>query len=145
MYSSILVAVDPSPARYSAIRTAGVMARLTGAEVHVVHIAATAIAWDTVVRVEEEPEAREILEEALAALREAGVKADGELTHAATEQIPAAINQAASRFRADLLVLGPHHRGSVAALFNPRVSDAVAHASRVAVLLAPETPPTDEG
>ncbi|MGW0818532.1 universal stress protein [Streptomyces viridiviolaceus] len=145
MFRSILVAVDPSPARHSALRTAGEMARLTGAEVHVVHIAATAIAWDTVVRVEEEPEAREILEEALAVLREAGVKADGELMHAATEQIPGTIAQAARQYQADLLVLGPHHRGTLAAFFNPRVSDAVAHASRVAVLLAPEAPETDEG
>ncbi|MFF8883935.1 universal stress protein [Streptomyces flaveolus] len=145
MFRSILVAVDPSPTRHSAVRTAGEMARLTGAEVHVVHIAVTAIAWDTAVRVEEEPEAREILEEALAALREAGVKADGELMHAATEQVPGAIAQAARQYRADLLVLGPHHRGTLAAFFNPRVSDAVAHASRVAVLFAPEALETNEG
>jgi nucleotide-binding universal stress UspA family protein len=144
MFHSILVAIDRSPARDSAVRMAGDMARLTGGKVHVVHVAASAIAWGSVVRVEEESEAQDILEEALATLREMGVGAGGELMDAVTEQIPSAISQVAEQYDADLLVLGPHHRGPLAAFFNPRVSDAVAHASPVAVLLAPDDPGADQ-
>ncbi|MDF6046220.1 universal stress protein [Streptomyces sp. JH14] len=145
MFHTILVAVDPSPARHSAIRMAAEMARLTGAKVHVVHIAATMLAWDTVVPVEEQSEAEEVLREALATLREEGVGAQGEVINALTGRIPAAILQAAREQQADLLVLSPHHRGAVAAFFNPRVSDAVAHAGQLAVLLAPEGPVPSEG
>ncbi|MFE9356252.1 universal stress protein [Streptomyces olivaceoviridis] len=48
-----------------------------------------------------------------------------------------AVSDAAARFKADLLVVSPHHRGALAALFNPRSSDAIAHASGIPVLLAP--------
>ncbi|WP_328885773.1 universal stress protein [Streptomyces sp. NBC_00316] len=144
MFHTILVAVDPSPARHSAIRMAADMARLTGAKVHVIHIAATMVAWDTAVPVEEQSEAEEVLREALATLREEGVAAQGDVISAVTGQIPAAILQAAREQQADLLVLSPHHRGAVAAFFNPRVSDAVAHASDLAVLLAPEGPVPSE-
>lgn len=138
MFHTILVAVDPSPARHSAIRVAGDMARLTGAKVHVVHVAASMAAWDVVVPLEEQSEAEDVLLEALVLLREAGVGAQGEVIHAMTPQVPSAIFQTARAHQADLLVLSPHHRGAAAAFFSPRVSDAVAHRSEVAVLLAPE-------
>ncbi|MET7861400.1 universal stress protein [Streptomyces sp. NPDC005318] len=144
MFHTILVAVDPSPARHSAIRMTADMARLTGAKVHVIHIAATMVAWDTVVPVEEQSEAEEVLREALATLREEGAAAQGDVISAVTGQIPAAILQTAREQQADLLVLSPHHRGAFAAFFNPRVSDAVTHASHLAVLLAPEGPVPSE-
>ncbi|MEU6657522.1 universal stress protein [Streptomyces sp. NPDC046821] len=114
------------------------MARLTGAKVHIVHVAESAIAWDTVVRIEEDDAAGEILGEALAMVRDMGVAATGEVFPVAPAQVPRAISRAAEDVGADLIVLGPHHRGSVAAFFSPRVSDAVSHTSRIAVLLAPE-------
>ncbi|MFD4973251.1 universal stress protein [Streptomyces sp. NPDC058424] len=144
MFKSILVAVDPSPARHCAVRTAGELARLTGAEVHVVHVAASTIAWDTVVPLEEYPEADEILKDVLGGLREMGVAARGVTVDAMTRQIPSVISLAVKEAGADLVVLSPHHRGAVAAFFNPRVSDAVSHTSPVAVLLAPEAGP-DQG
>ncbi|MBU3866922.1 universal stress protein [Streptomyces sp. 4503] len=142
MFRNIVVAVDQSRSRHSALRAAGEMARLTGAKVQVVHVAASAIAWNSVVRLEEDVEADETLKEALAALREMGIGADGETVRAMDRQVPHVIAQFTERVGADLLVLGPHHRGAVAAFFNPRVSDAAAHATRIAVLLAPE-PGTD--
>ncbi|MEU6009675.1 universal stress protein [Streptomyces sp. NPDC047453] len=141
MYRSIVVAVDPSPARHRALRAAGDLARLTGAEVHVVHVAATTVAWDTVVTLEADREAEAIVEEALGALRAMGVGAHGEAVRAMDREIAGVISRTAAAAEADLIVLGPHHRGAVAAFISPRVSDAVAHAGRVSVLLVPEAGP----
>ncbi|WP_431961591.1 universal stress protein [Actinacidiphila sp. bgisy160] len=140
MYQRILVAVDSSPSRQTVLRTAGDMARLTGAAVHVVHVLASTVAFDTVMDLEEDSAAGAVVDEAVATLRGMGVEeADGELVRdVTTQEVARAISAAAEQFKADLLVLSPHHRGSFAALFNPRVSDAVAHTSRIAVLLVPE-------
>ncbi|MFF7209691.1 universal stress protein [Streptomyces sp. NPDC008238] len=142
MYQRILVAVDSNPSSRAALRTAGDMARLTGAAVHVVHVLASTVAFDTVMNLEEDSDAGAVVDEAVATLRGMGVEeADGEVVRdVTTQEVAAAISGAAEQFTADLLVLSPHHRGSVAAFFNPRVSDAVAHASRIAVLLVPEEP-----
>ncbi|KOV92100.1 universal stress protein [Streptomyces sp. MC1] len=140
MFKRILVAVDPSPSRHTSTRMAGDMARLTGASVHVLHVITATATFDTVVRLEDDAEAKAILDEAVTALRDEGVEADGTLANGLLNEVPAAITAAAERFRADLIVLSPHHRGAIAALFNPRVSDAVTHASTTAILLAPEGP-----
>ncbi|GAA2219544.1 universal stress protein [Streptomyces nogalater] len=138
MFQRILVAVDPSPARHSVIRLAGDMARLTGAKVRVLHIAPSTATMAAVVSLEDDSEAKAILDEAVAGLRDAGVGADGTVVGALTTQIATTISSAAAEWQADLLILSPHHRGSLEALVHPRVSDAVAHSSRIAVLLAPE-------
>ncbi|GHB17572.1 universal stress protein [Streptomyces viridiviolaceus] len=138
MFQRILVAVDPSPARHSVIGLAGDMARLTGAKVSVLHVAPSTATIAAVVSLEDDAEAKGILDEALARLRDAGVEAEGTVVDALTTQIATTISSAAEEWEADLLILSPHHRGSLEALINPRVSDAVAHTSRIAVLLAPE-------
>ncbi|MFJ9539730.1 universal stress protein [Streptomyces sp. NPDC101225] len=142
MFQRILVAVDPSPARYSAVRLAGEMAALSGAEVRVLHVVASAASVATVLPLEDDTEAKALLDEAVTILRDKGLKTEGVLARGLTAQIATAISESAEDFAADLIVLSPHHRGFVEALFNPRVSDAVAHASRTALLLAPEEEPT---
>ncbi|GGN21542.1 universal stress protein [Streptomyces fuscichromogenes] len=138
VFQRILVAVDPGPARHSAVRLAGELAQLTNAEVRVVHVIATAASIAAVVPLEEDTEARAVLDEALTVLRDQGVKAEGTLVRGLTTQVASAIAETAEEFAADLIVLSPHHRGSVEALFDPRVSDAVAHRTNTAILLAPE-------
>jgi nucleotide-binding universal stress UspA family protein len=138
MFQRILVAVDPSPARHSAVRLAGEMAGAAGADVRVLHVAASAVNLATVVRLENDAQAQAVLDESVAALRDRGIKADGTLASALTTQIADTISATAEEFGADLIVLSPHHRSALKALFDPRVSDAVAHASRTAILLAPE-------
>ncbi|MEU6538369.1 universal stress protein [Streptomyces sp. NPDC047000] len=140
MFQRILVAVDPSPARHSAVRLAGEMAQVGGADVRVLHVAASAVNIAAVVQLENETQAQAVLDEAVTALRDKGIKTEGTLVSALTTQIAATISETAAEFGADLIVLSPHHRGTLEALFNPRVSDAVAHTSRTAVLLAPEEP-----
>ncbi|MGW3449379.1 universal stress protein [Streptomyces sp. NPDC001076] len=138
VFQRILVAVDPSPARRSAVRLAGELARLTDAEVRVVHVIASAASVAAIVPLEEDAEAKAVLDEALTALRDQGVKAEGTLVRGLTTQVATTIADTAEEFAADLIVLSPHHRSSVEALFDPRVSDAVAHRTNTAILLAPE-------
>lgn len=140
MYQRILVAVDSNTSSRPALRTAGDLARWTGAAVHVVHVLASTVTFDTVLPLEGDSDAGAVVEEAVATLRGMGVEeADGEIVRdVTTQEVVGAISGAAEQFGADLLVLSPHHRGSVAAFFNPRVSDAIAHTSRIAVLLVPE-------
>ncbi|MGW7547312.1 universal stress protein [Streptomyces sp. NPDC054770] len=140
VFQRILVAVDPGPARGSAVRLAGELAQLTNAEVRVVHVIATAASIAAVVPLEEDAEAKAVLDEALTVLRDQGVKAEGTLVRGLTTQVASAIAETAEEFGADLIVLSPHHRSSVEALFDPRVSDAVAHRTNTAILLAPEVP-----
>ncbi|MFB7494368.1 universal stress protein [Streptomyces sp. NPDC056161] len=138
MFHRILVAVDASPNRHAALRLAGELAGLTGAKVNVLHMAASEATLAAVVPLEDEAEAKAVLDESVAELRDAGVDAQGTLAVGLTTQIAPTIAGTAEDFEADLLILSPHHRGSLDALFNPRVSDAVAHASRTPILLVPE-------
>ncbi|MFE6894418.1 universal stress protein [Streptomyces sp. NPDC057694] len=137
MFQRILVAVDPSPAHDSAVRLAGELAQAAGAQVRVLHVATTMIAGDTAVRLEDDDAAQGVVDDAIAVLLGMGVDAEGELRRGLSQQVAQEVSAAAEQFGADLLVVSPHHRGSFAALLNPRVSDAVAHTSRIAVLLAP--------
>ncbi|MFB0619584.1 universal stress protein [Streptomyces sp. AGS-58] len=137
MFQRILVAVDSSPARRSAVRLAGDMARLTGAKVTVLHVAVSVADLTAVVPLEDDAEAKAVLDEAVTALRDAGIDAEGAVVSALNTQIATTISSAAEAYLADLLVLGPHHHGLLETLFSPRVSDAVVHAGRTAVLLAP--------
>ncbi|GHF37184.1 universal stress protein [Streptomyces griseosporeus] len=143
MFQRILVAVDASPARHSVIDLAGDMARLAGAEVRVVHVAPTTATLAAVVSLEDDDTAEDILDEALTRLRAAGVTVEGTAVRAFTTQIATTISSAAEDWGADLLVLSPHHRGALEALVHPRISDAVAHTGRIAVLLAPDHGPGD--
>ncbi|MCX5000400.1 universal stress protein [Streptomyces longwoodensis] len=138
MFQRILLAVDSGPARRPVVRLAGDLARLTGARARVVHVAASSATLAAVVPLEDDAEAKLVLDEAVTSLRDAGVEADGVVARALTTQIAAAVSAAAEEWNADLIVLSPHHRGALEALISPRVSDAVAHSTRAAVLLAPE-------
>ncbi|MEU7103181.1 universal stress protein [Streptomyces longwoodensis] len=138
MFQRILLAVDSGPAGRPVVRLAGDLARLTGARARVVHIAASSATLAAVVPLEDDAEAKLVLDEAVTSLRNAGVEADGVVARALTTQIAAAVSAAAEEWNADLIVLSPHHRGALEALISPRVSDAVAHSTRAAVLLAPE-------
>ncbi|MFK4148882.1 universal stress protein [Streptomyces sp. NPDC004065] len=136
MFHRILVAVDGSPAARGAVRTTAELASMTGAKVRVLHIDPSEVVYDTVVGLEDDSTAHQVLDSAVALLRGAGVETDGELLDGLVPDVAAAVHRAAEDFDADLVVVSPHHRGRLAAWLSPSVSDAVAHSSRVAVLLA---------
>ncbi|MEV5759574.1 universal stress protein [Streptomyces tendae] len=142
MFERILVAVDSSPTRLSSVRSTAALARLTGARVRVLHVAASAATLAAVVSLEDDTEAQSVLDEAVGLLRRSGVETEGVMVHALTTQIPGVISETAADWHADLLVLTPHHRDVLGALLDPRVSDAVVRKGRTSVLLVPEN---DEG
>lgn len=137
MFHRILVAVDGSTAGRGAVETTAELASLTGATVRVLHIDTSDVVYDTVVPLEDDPAAHRTVRNALSALRQAGVEADGELLDGLVSDVAPAVEDAARRFGADLIVVGPHHRRRLAAWFTPSVSDAIARTSEIAVLLAP--------
>ncbi|GAA4623766.1 universal stress protein [Actinoallomurus vinaceus] len=138
MFQRILLAVGFSDARAHTLDAVATLAQRFGSSVHVVHIAPIAVMATAVVAIEEDDDARRMLDESVKTLLDAGVQADGELLGGLRNEVPAAISAAAERVGADLLVLSPHHRGAVAAWFDPSVSDAVSHAARVPILLIPD-------
>ncbi|GAA5030703.1 universal stress protein [Streptomyces siamensis] len=137
MFDRILVAVDGTAACHSAVETTAELASLTGATVRVLHVDTSDVVYDTVVELEDDPTAHRTLQDAVSALQQAGVEADGELLDGLVSDVAPAIEEAAQRFDADLIVVSPHHRGRLASWFTPSVSDAIAHSSGTAVLLAP--------
>lgn len=97
-----------------------------------------------VVPLEEDTEAEAVLDEAVTALRDNGIDAEGTVVIALTTRMADTISTAAGEYQADLLVLNSHQPRRLAALFNPRVSDAVVHRSRIAILLAPREGERDQ-
>ncbi|MEV6995537.1 universal stress protein [Streptomyces sp. NPDC093228] len=136
MFHRILVAVDGTAATQRALHTTSELALLTGAKVRVLHIDTSDVVYDTVVDLEDDAAAHQVLDSAVATLRQAGVPADGELLDGLVADVARAVQEAAEGFAADLIVVSPHHRSRLAAWFSPSVSDAVAHQSRIAVLLS---------
>lgn len=137
MFHRILVAVDGTAASHSAVRTSAELAAVTGAKVRVLHIDPSEVVYDTVVALEDDSAAHQVLGLAVATLRQAGVQADGQLLDGLISDVAQAVQEAAEGFDADLIVVSPHHRTRLAAWFSPSVSTAIAHKSRIAVLLTP--------
>jgi nucleotide-binding universal stress UspA family protein len=137
MFHHILVAIDSSDASRTTLKMTAELAKATGATVRVLHVDTSEVVYDTVVELEDAATASQILEGAIATVRQAGVTADGELVDTLVSDIADTVRESADRFGADLIVISPHHRGRLAAWFSPRVSDAVAHKTNTAVLLAP--------
>ncbi|MER7692804.1 universal stress protein [Streptomyces sp. NPDC097610] len=137
MFHRILVAVDGTATSQSAVHTTAELAAVTGAKVRVLHIDPSEVVYDTVVGLEDDSTAHEVLDSAVATLRQAGVQADGQLLDGLLSDVAQAVQEVAEGFDADLIVVSPHHRTRLAAWFSPSVSTAIAHKSRVAVLLTP--------
>lgn len=140
MYQRILLALDATATRQHSLDTVVALAQKFGSSVHVLHIDASTAAWTTVMPLEDEADAQQLLDSAVKTLVDAGVQAQGELLDKFIAEVPATITDTAERTGANLIVLSPHHRGVVETWFNPRVSDNVSHAAHVPVLLIPDAP-----
>ncbi|MCX5355641.1 universal stress protein [Streptomyces mirabilis] len=116
MFQRILVALDPRPSHESALRLAGGLARSAGAEVRVLHVVPSAVAGDTMVNLEDDAEGTALVANAVRMLQTMGINAEGRLAHGVTNLVPRLVSAAAAEYKADLLVLSPHHRGPFAAL-----------------------------
>jgi nucleotide-binding universal stress UspA family protein len=139
MYKNILATIDGTPHGAAVLDTVSSLAKLTGASVHVVHIRPSQIITDgisgAVVTAEEPAEGRQVLEEALARLREDGVGAAGEVDEGLREDVAGILVERAEALGSDLIVVGPGHHSGISALLHPSVSRSVAKAAAVSVLL----------
>lgn len=118
MYQRILVPVDGSETATKAMVTALQMARDSGGRVHLVHVVEgmTPLAADPygaysgeVIEIMRQS-GRKILEDALQVAKAAGVPADTELFDNFGERLAEVVADAATRFEADLIVVGTHGR-----------------------------------
>ncbi|MBM7808517.1 nucleotide-binding universal stress UspA family protein [Geodermatophilus bullaregiensis] len=126
MYERILVAIDahPTEENASAIRRTEQIGTLTGAVVHVLHVARGHIIPEDITggsarlgvwTAEDDPEDadRAALQQLIDGLCAAGVDAHGEMVTATEHDAADVILQRADELGVDLLVLGhQHHRGS---------------------------------
>jgi len=118
MYQRILVPVDGSETATKAMITALQMARDSGGTVHLVHVVEgmTPLAADPygaysgeVIEIMRQSGSK-ILEDALEVAKAAGVPTDTELFDNFGERLAEVVADAATRFKADLIVVGTHGR-----------------------------------
>ena len=132
MYQRILAAIDATPNEAGVLAQTIQLARLTGAAVHVLHVALYYIGTGDILggsAAADDVDPREVtvVQDALAQLRKAGVTAEGELVTAPEHDIAAAIVQRAKTLDVQLIVLGSTlHRGA-SRLFRASVADQVIH------------------
>lgn len=136
MYQRILVAVENSPADRAILDHVGALAQLTGARLHLVHVAdgwAARHFDDLNLRESEEMKVdRAYLEGLQRELSARGLKVDVELAKGdpATELI-----RAAERTHADLLAMSTHGHRFLADLLYGATADRVRHLVKIPVLL----------
>jgi nucleotide-binding universal stress UspA family protein len=123
MYDRILVAIDTTPdENNSALQRTTQFATMTGAIVHLLHVARGHIvpmdiiggSARTVVSAEDDADDpdRQVVQNALDHLAAAGIEAHGEIVSATEHDIAEVILQRAKELNVDLIVLGhEHHRG----------------------------------
>jgi nucleotide-binding universal stress UspA family protein len=143
MYQRILAAIDATPNEAGVLAQTIQLARLTGAAVHVLHVALDHIGTGDILggsAAADDVDPREVtvVQDALVQLRKAGVTAEGELVTAPEHDIAAAIVERAKTLDVQLIVLGSTlHRGA-SRLFRASVADQVIHQHPSApILLVP--------
>ncbi len=143
MYKRILAAIDATPNEAEVLAQTIQLARLTGATVQVLHVALDHIGTGDILggsaaTDDVDPREVNVVQDALAQLREAGVTAEGELLSATEHDIAAAIVERAKTLDVQLIVLGRTlHRG-VSKLFRASVAEQVIHEHPSAsILLVP--------
>ncbi len=126
MYRRILTPVDGSEASTRALDEAIKLAKEFQARLRLVYV-------DTV-----EAMAREIIDVAVARVKNAGLEAEsGLLVKLGTEQVPDAILEEAVRWSADLIVMGTHGRRGVAHMFLGSVAEGLIRIAPMPILVVP--------
>jgi nucleotide-binding universal stress UspA family protein len=154
MYTRILVAIDASPTEEnrSALARTEQIGKLTGASIHVLHVARGHVAAGDIVggAASDVPAAFEDVEDtdrgAVQALVDrlsaAGIDAHGEIVSEAEPEIAGLILRRAREIGADLIVLGHQHHRGAGRLFHASVAEQVIRQHPpISILLA--RPPTE--
>ena len=151
MYSRILVPIDGSPTSDHALAEAGQLARLTGAQVRLLHI------MDPVAHVSgfERPEtvrqdvlplarqnAQALLDKARSQLTDAGVPTDAELIESRDASVARLVVEHAGQWGASVIVLGTQGRRGIERMLMGSDAEQIARHASVPVLLVrrPATP-----
>jgi nucleotide-binding universal stress UspA family protein len=135
MFKSILVAVDGSDYSRQAVPAAIEVAKKFGSEVFVLHVHEHDLGRAAVYPVESDDQAAEIVAEAIATIRGAGVSAEGEVRVAFLGQVADEIVETAALRGANLIVMGSRGLSDVAGLFLGSVTHKVLRLAHVAVLI----------
>jgi len=143
MFKRILVAVDGSDYSRRAIPAAIEVAKKFGSEVFVVHVHEHDLGRAAAYPVESDDQADEIVAEAIATIRGAGVSAEGEVRVAFMGKVADEIVEAAANRGANLIVMGSRGLSDVAGLLLGSVTHKVLHLAHVAVLID-RTAPIEE-
>ena len=144
MYSRILVPIDGSPTSDHALAEAGQLARLTGAQVRLLHI------MDPVAHVSgfERPEtyrqdilplarqnAQALLDKARSQLTDAGVATEAELIESRDASVARLVVEHASQWGASVIVLGTQGRRGIERMLMGSDAEQIARHASVPVLL----------
>ena len=143
MYKRIVVPVDGSETAQKALTTALQMARESNGCVHLVHVVEglTPMAADPygaysgeVIEVMRQS-GRKILDDALALARSEGVQADTQLFDNFGERLAEVVADSATRFNADLMVVGTHGRRGLGRVLMGSGAEQIIRLSPVPVLV----------
>ena len=143
MYKRIVVPVDGSETAQKALTTALQMARESNGCVHLVHVVEglTPMAADPygaysgeVIEVMRQS-GRKILDDALALARAEGVQADTQLFDNFGERLAEVVADSATRFNADLMVVGTHGRRGLGRVLMGSGAEQIIRLSPVPVLV----------
>lgn len=142
MFQKILVPVDGSSTAKLALQQAIILAKLTHAQVALVHIY-TDIAYlvdEDYINYEElqktvQLAGEKILTEATKSFQQAGLTAQTKSISAGNQKIAQAIIAEAERWQADLIVIGSHGHSGFTRLLLGSVAEGVTRSSSIPVLL----------
>ncbi|WP_425587119.1 universal stress protein [Streptomyces violaceusniger] len=132
------MAVDGSPSTDVVLHAVTSLAELTSASVHVLHIKPADLLYGPVagtIDLEDDTEARDIVDSAVEQLRTAGVAADGQVLAGQKRLRAEAVLQYAHQRGCDLIVLGPSHHAGLGAALHDSVTRHVVARTPVSVLL----------
>lgn len=144
MYTRILVPIDGSPTSERALAEAGQLARLTGAQVRLLHIVdplahASGFERPETYRDEVLPQARQagqdLLERSRAALAEQGISADTRLLESRGASVARLVVGHAGEWEASVIVLGTQGRHGLERMLMGSDAEQIARHAAVPVLL----------
>lgn len=144
MYKKILVPVDGSPTSLCGLREAIRLAKNQGASLHLVHVVdellvgmsyvQTAIDYEAFIKAVREG-GRHVLEGMQAEVRAEGLTAESELLETIGGRAADRIVDAATKWGADLIVMGTHGRKGMGRLLMGSDAELVLRSSTIPVLM----------
>jgi nucleotide-binding universal stress UspA family protein len=136
MFHRILIAIDDSEYSRQVIPTAIEVARKFQSDAFVLHVAEHDRGRAAVYSTETPAQATRLVADAVKAMRDAGVKAGGEVHDVAAGHVAKNIVETAAELRSDLIVMGSRGLSDVQGLLLGSVTHKVIQLAPVAVLVA---------